>query len=62
MDSMETLSTGNVSAKQSFVITFNISCNRPYGFGAWGYGSTNYGIHRIIVSGPNFYGGFHPSG
>merc|ERR1712059_43558 len=30
---------------------------RPYGFGAFGYGSVNYGLARTIV--PGHYGGFY---
>merc|ERR1712080_27854 len=31
---------------------------RPYGFGAWGYGSSNYMRGSSVVTGPNMYGGY----
>ena len=33
---------------------------RPYGFGAWGFGSHGYMLNSLVL--PNLYGGFHYSG
>merc|ERR1711899_75491 len=33
---------------------------RPYGFGAWGYGSNGYISHAMVI--PNVYGGYHFNG
>merc|ERR1711913_82108 len=35
---------------------------RPYGFGSWGVGSTGFMKNSVLVTGPNFYGGYHYRG
>eukprot|EP00090_Calanus_glacialis_P036422 TRINITY_DN621_c0_g1_i6.p1 TRINITY_DN621_c0_g1~~TRINITY_DN621_c0_g1_i6.p1 ORF type:complete len:104 (+),score=23.35 TRINITY_DN621_c0_g1_i6:42-314(+) len=35
---------------------------RPYGFGAWGYGSTGFMRNSIVETGPNIYGGYFNRG
>jgi len=35
---------------------------RPYGFGSFGWGSTNFMRGHTVVTGPNIYGGFYASG
>merc|ERR1712105_568602 len=35
---------------------------RPYGFGSFGWGSTNFMRGHTAVAGPNIYGGYYASG
>ena len=35
---------------------------RPYGFGAWGVGSTGFGYNTMVSSPNSLYGGYHYAG
>merc|ERR1711963_588501 len=48
-----------INARSGF---FGNPLYRPYGFSAWGYGSDGFMTHRVVVAGPNLYGGFYLPG
>ena len=48
----------SISKDDKFKINLLLfSMTRPYGFGAWGYGSSGYMSKALEI--PNVYGGYH---
>merc|ERR1712072_843495 len=56
------LSDGDAESIQAFYGFYGNPIYRPYGFGAWGVGSSGFGYNTMVSSPNSLYGGYYYAG